>query len=237
MILVFLFLAMGFPAVAFAQQMSSVVINEIAWMGSSVEGVDVNQHWRYEWLELYNAKDEPFKLDGWNVELYREEELYFEIPLQVIITGSGYFLVGASDKILRVDTNYANLGGKFVNSGMKVVVKDNLGNVVDEVDARDGWPAGENESKRTMERIAGFNPAMWQTSLASGGTPKAKNSTGFFIQKKPLDKLGVNKKDLAGSLYKESLGIFSSSFPLAFLLALGSGVGVLYLKRFLARQF
>jgi len=49
--------------------------------------------------------------------------------------------------------------------------------------------------------------------------------------------LSERSKDLTRSLYKESLNIFSSSFPLAFLLALGSGAGVLYLRRFLARQF
>ena len=27
-----------------------VVINEIAWMGTPVEGVDAKQHWRYEWV-------------------------------------------------------------------------------------------------------------------------------------------------------------------------------------------
>jgi len=32
------------------QQVRQVVINEIAWMGSPVEGVDVKQWWRYEWI-------------------------------------------------------------------------------------------------------------------------------------------------------------------------------------------
>jgi len=29
---------------------SQVVINEIAWMGVPIEGVDQRQWWRYEWI-------------------------------------------------------------------------------------------------------------------------------------------------------------------------------------------
>ncbi|MCH7772424.1 MAG: chorismate synthase, partial [Bacteroidetes bacterium] len=122
---------------------------------NAVKGVDAKQEWRYEWLELRSTVERSMVLERWSIELYRPssakamegkgEELYFQIPLQGIIPSNGYLLVGASDKILGVDVNYANLGGKFVNSGMTVLLKDNLGNVVDEVDARKGWPAGENE--------------------------------------------------------------------------------------------
>ena len=37
---------------------AQVVINEIAWMGTPVEGVDTKQYWRYEWVELYNSTNE-----------------------------------------------------------------------------------------------------------------------------------------------------------------------------------
>ena len=29
---------------------AQVVINEIVWMGTPVEGVDAKQWWRYEWI-------------------------------------------------------------------------------------------------------------------------------------------------------------------------------------------
>lgn len=169
---VFLFL----PLSAFAQ---SIVINEIAWMGTPVVGVEEKQWWRYEWLELYNTKVEPLQIDGWSVELYRGEELYFEIPLVGTVPSMGYFLVGASDKISGVDVNYANLGGKLLNTGMRVLLKDNVGTIVDDVDsvrslASNSWPAGDNITKQTMESsVQG-----WQTSKESGGTPKAPNSEG-----------------------------------------------------------
>jgi len=221
------------PFSADAEENATVVINEIAWMGSSVNGVDANQYWRYEWLELYNTKDISFKLEGWNIELYRGDKLYFMIPLAGTIFQDGYFLIAASGKIPNADVNYANLGGKLVNSGMRVTLKNSIGEVVDEVDVREGWPAGDNETKRTMERKKGSDPSLWQTSAAKGGTPKSQNSEGL---KKPTPEVFsfANKKDPSRSFLKES--VFSFPVVLAFLLSLGSGVGILGLRRLLFRR-
>ena len=122
----------------------------------------------------------------------------------------------------------------MVNSGMKVVVKDNLGSVIDEVDAREGWPAGDNEAKRTMERQAGSDHALWQTSAMFEGTPKAQNSEGMKELVANLSSF-TTKKDPNRSL-QDSLHIFNGTILLAVLLALGSSVGILGLRRLLARQ-
>ena len=55
----FLFLPLG------ASAQRTIIINEIAWMGTPVEGVEQNNWWRYEWVELYNASDSPIVLDGY----------------------------------------------------------------------------------------------------------------------------------------------------------------------------
>lgn len=239
MAFIFFFVWIFLPSAVFAQQPPLVLINEVAWMGSFVDEVDANQYWRYEWLELYNAKDVSFKVAGWSIELYRQDELYFTIPLSGTIPAQGYFLIGASGKIFNADVNYVNLGGKLVNSGMKVVLKDNLGSIIDEVDAREGWPAGDNETKRTMERKAGSDPALvgpalWQTSAVAGGTPKSQNSEGM---KELVANLSffATKKDPNRSL-QDSLHIFNGTILLAVLLALGSSVGILGLRRLLARR-
>jgi PKD repeat protein len=150
---------------------AAVVINEVAWMGTSVEGIDPGSWWRYEWLELYN-NGAPISLDGWTIELYRDN-LDFTIPLTGTI--SDYFLIVSSDKIPNYDFNYSNLAGKFNNNGQRIVLKDNQGNIVEDLNYfASGWPAGDNTIKQTMERIS----TGWQTSLNSGGTPKAQNSSG-----------------------------------------------------------
>lgn len=162
-LVVFLFV----PFVASA----NVIINEIAWMGTKMEGIDPGSWWRYEWLELYNS-GEPISLDGWKIELYRDN---LDFTIQLTGTINDYFLIVSSDKIPNYDFNYSNLGGKFNNNGQKIVLKDNQGNVVEEINCFSvGWFAGKNDTKQTMERIT----TGWQTSLNPGGTPKAQNSSG-----------------------------------------------------------
>ncbi len=217
------------PFSAGAQEGTTVLINEIAWMGTSVEGIDSNQQWRYEWLELRNTIERPIVLNGWSVELYRGEEIYFQIPLAGSVPASGYFLIGASEKIPNLDVNYANLGGKFVNTGMKVVLKDTSGNIADEVDGKDGWPAGDNETKRTMEKT----DQGWQTSLNSGGTPKQENSAGFS-EPELEEFFSANKKDPFRSS-QEFGDFFTATTLLALLLALGSAAALVVLRRRLAR--
>lgn len=229
MVFVLLLVWIFLPSTLFAQQNPPVLINEIAWMGSFVDEVDVNQYWRYEWLELHNTKDVSFTLDGWSIELYRKEELYFMIPLAGTISANGYFLVAASDKIPNVDVNYANLSGKFVNSGMRVILKNSIGEIIDEVDANSGWFAGGNSSKRTMERAQDG----WQASMQAYGTPKAKNSEGFEELVPELFSF-TNKKDPSESFLKES--VFSPPAFLAGGLALLSALLILLLRRVLVRR-
>jgi len=149
----------------------ATLINEIAWMGTEIEGVDPGSWWRYEWLELYN-NGEPVALNGWKIELYRDN---LDFTIQLTGTINDYFLIVSSDKIPNYDFNYSNLGGKFNNNGQRIVLKDNQNNIVEEINYfPDGWPTGDNATKQTMERIT----TGWQTSLNPGGTPKATNSSG-----------------------------------------------------------
>jgi hypothetical protein len=226
--------------------LAQVAINEIAWMGSAVGGVDPKQNWRYEWVELYNNGDIVELLNGWALELYRDK-LDFRIPLKGAIEPSGYFLIGASEKIQGLDFNYKNLAGKFNNSGQRVVLKNTLGEVIDEVDATKGWPAGDNKTKRTMERRAGTGLALqekWQTSASSGGTPKAQNSKGFaknleweysddrsYIPTLPQE----TKKDPVRSSPQNSTSVINGTTLSALAFALGSSVAVVLLRRRLLR--
>jgi len=169
-----------FAPQALAAGSLAVVINEIAWMGSKVEGIESKNWWRYEWLELYNNSESEISLDGWTIELYRTQ-LDWKLELNKSIPAKAYYLIVASDKISSdFDLNYANLSGKLVNTGQKIILKDNTGQIIDEVDCLSGWFTGDNNTKQTMERISpnlsGPDPANWQNSQNPGGTPKTKNS-------------------------------------------------------------
>lgn len=174
----FLFLV---PLIVEASEPLSIVINEIAWMGTKVEGVESKNWWRYEWIELYNNSGESISLNGWKIELYRSS-LDWSLELKGEIPSRNYFLIVSSEKISpNYDLNYSNLGGKFNNNGQKVLLSDGSGRIIDEVNCYSfgRWFAGDNETKQTMERKNPSSAAStdnWRTSQNSGGTPKAENS-------------------------------------------------------------
>jgi hypothetical protein len=171
-----------FVSNCFAANSLDVVINEIAWMGDTAEGVESKNWWRYEWFELYNNTQDLISLDGWKLELYRAD-LDWVLELRGEVQPRGYFLIVASDKIFPdYDLNYENLGGKFVNGGQKVLLKNSLGDIIDSLDcfSYGKWFAGDNETKQTMERknpgLPGEDFNNWATSKDAGGTKKAENS-------------------------------------------------------------
>ena len=194
------------------------VINEIAWMGTPVECVDTKQYLRYEWVDLYNSTNESISVNGWILQAAD-----FQIPLEGTIPAQEYFLVGASSKIPNVDVNYAILAGKFANAGQKILLKDATGVIIDEVDARGGWQAGDNTEKLTMEkRMSGE----WASSLRVGGTPRATNTEA--IQKSAEEELPITQR---------SQNVFNVlPLLLSLLLSLVGAVGVLLLARHLLKQ-
>ena len=234
------------PVFAFAQ---GIVINEIAWMGTPVEGVESKQWWRYEWIELYNTSEEQVNLEGWTIELSRpssaeasagKDNLDWTISLNGRVGPKEYFLVASSDKIPNFNVNYSNLGGKFANSGQVVVLRDACGDVQEEIDARQEWFAGDNEDKYTMERWkpleAGNSPDNWATSLSSGGTPKTQNSIfgkeSIDIQKM-IPQSGFATAGQLSSRSSVTNILLSSVFLLALAMSLVSVVGILFLKKYL----
>jgi hypothetical protein len=164
---VFAFLCFFLPQTCFA-----VTINEICWMGSKENSSD-------EWLELYNESSSPVSLDGWSI---KSDDGKINIALKGSIPEKGYYLLERTDD-QTVPTAKADLfyKGALNNKGQTLNLYDNFSNLQDSLDFKSGWPAGNNETKQTMERVDVKN---WQTSQSPGGTPKAENSKPVLAQKK-----------------------------------------------------
>jgi len=220
------------PFLAQAADPLDLVINEIAWMGTKIEGIESKNWWRYEWLEFYNNTGNKISLSGWKIELY-SNDLDWTLPLEGEILAKGYFLVVSSEKIFpEYNLNYSNLSGKFKNSGQKVLLKDGEGKIVDEVNCLSGWFAGNNETKRTMERkdqkISGLDFTNWQTSQNPGGTPKAGNSPGLISLEKNLKKEISEEKS---SFIPKQNSRFLINFLIALLFSIFSASIILIFKR------
>lgn len=144
----------------------NIFINEVCWMGSTNSGNN-------EWLELFNNGQSTINLDGW---LLKSADEKLKINLKGTIPGLGFFLLERTDDEtvpnITADLIYK---GSLSNNGEALVLIDNNGAIIDQVICQDGWLAGDNKTKQTMEKASNG----WQTSALSGGTPMANNSQGI----------------------------------------------------------
>ncbi len=145
-----------FPIFVFA----SVYMSEVAWMGGTESAND-------EWIELYNQSNVAVDLSGWALSASDGSP---NISLSGTIGAKSFFLLERTND----DTVPGVLGdifysGALSNSGETLVLKDSEGVVVDQVSMSDGWLAGDNNSKETMQK-SGSN---WLTAFP---TPKSENA-------------------------------------------------------------
>ncbi len=136
---------------------AQVQISEIAWMGTKASSYD-------EWIELYNSGEEKVDLKNWVLESSDGKP---HINLTGEIPAKSYFLLERTD-----DTSVANVEadqiytGSLSNSGEKLLLKNSKGELVDETPAN-SWVAGDNSTKKTMERVdftaSGVFANSWQT--------------------------------------------------------------------------
>lgn len=154
-----------------ATQMNDVVINEIAWMGTT-------ESYNNEWIELYNNTDAQIDMDGWILRATDGTPL---IHTKGVIEPRSFFLLERTDDatlpLYAADQIYT---GALGNSGEHLELIDNNVVTIDDVNSWGNWFAGDNTSKQTMERknpaVSGSDSDTWVTSSAYGGTPRAQNS-------------------------------------------------------------
>ncbi|HET6371968.1 MAG TPA: lamin tail domain-containing protein [Candidatus Polarisedimenticolia bacterium] len=157
------------PAPAQAQQAPTldVVINEIAWMGTTTSAND-------EWIELFNNTGGDISLIGWTLTALDGTPA---VTLSGTIPAGGHFLLERTDDStvpgVTADQIYT---GALGNTGEVLALNNQLGELQDDVNA---WYAGNNTTKATMQRVnplvAGTVSSNW-TNGPVGGTPE--NSGG-----------------------------------------------------------
>ena len=179
-----LFIFLLFIARAHAASPGDVVINEIAWMGTT------NYHGD-EWMELYNNTEGPISLEGW---VLGSTDGKPNISLGGVVSSGDFFLLERTDDTSVSDKQADQIyTGVLGNSGEHLELLDAQGNLIDNVNAwgKVLWEGfgGDNETKHTMERkdpkLAGSDHGNWATSADAGGTPKAQNSI-YIVQNSPI---------------------------------------------------
>ncbi|WP_432664887.1 lamin tail domain-containing protein [Wukongibacter baidiensis] len=165
------FSLLNFSGQAVAASNNDVVINEIAWMGTTYSYAD-------EWIELYNNTNQSVDLSGWTLSA---KDGTPSINLSGAIPANGYFLLERTD-----DTTVPEISSDLIYSGAlgntieNLELKDSSGSVIDTVDS---WYAGDNGTKATMERISsttsGTTSSNWKTATKAydGGLGTPSNSS------------------------------------------------------------
>lgn len=160
-----------------------VVINEVAWAGSSASPYD-------EWIELYNTTASAINLTGWKIVDDGGAQTY---NLSGTISAGGYYLIERSAAVTSVTGDITISGLNLANTGDTLELQNASGTRVDIVNASGGaWFAGTTTGYYTMERISaggsGDSAANWANNNgvtrngtnsgggAINGTPRAKNS-------------------------------------------------------------
>src|SRR3989344_932615 len=150
---------MVFPLAASAQ----VVINEIAWMGTSVSA-------NAEWMELFNSGNTAVDLTGWHLIAASGSP---SITLSGTIAANGYFLLErTSDASVPAVTANQIYTGALTNGGTTLTLTDASGAAIETVESGVNWAnvGGDNTTKQTAQKTANG----WITATS---TPGAANAT------------------------------------------------------------
>jgi len=147
-----------FPSFANA----NVVINEIAWMGSTSKA-------SAEWIELANTGTTPVDLSGWTVTSSTGSP---SIKLLGSISARGYSLLErtSDSTVPNISADQIYKGG-LSNTGATLTLSNSSGATIDTVIGGKNWAniGGDNVSKETAQRTS----TGWETAPA---TPKATNA-------------------------------------------------------------
>ncbi len=181
----------------------SVLINEIAWMGTATSSDD-------EWVELRNNLGSLIELRDW--QLVNESGKFRIVFLESdkLPANSFYLAERSSDETVPgIPANKIYLGA-ISNSNVVLKLFDSNCRLVDEVDASNGWKrlGGDNAAKKTLERnVRDFD---WHTSSVVGGTPGKRNDDKFAATTN-ITSSGATKHNLTINKSGAGAGVIVSS--------------------------
>jgi len=156
----------------------TVIINEIAWSGTTAGSTD-------EWFELYNSTAAPINLAGWRFEA---DDGNPNVALSGTINAGDYFVVAKSGGVFNdlvpdlVDSSFS-----FENTGESLILLDPNRNQVDTANADGGaWLAGlGSPTFASMERqgVVPDSSTAWFTY--NGTVPIAHDRNGNDVHGSP----------------------------------------------------
>ena len=140
----------------------SVVINEVAWMGTLGDGFT---HSDDEWIELYNPTSNDINLSGWTIKAYPTTGTVprsdFYIELTGVIKANSFYLLERGEEIVISNIEANQIYGKtspYLNQMNNTVdwikLADRQGFIIDTANLGGSqWFAGNASTACSMERL------------------------------------------------------------------------------------
>ncbi len=171
-----------------------VVINEIAWMGTSATNSSD------EWIELFNNTTSTVNITGWHLSsLDGSPALTFSTSS---VSANGFYLLERTNNDTIKDISADWMGsfgqGGLKNDGERLELRDTSNNLIDRVDCSFGWFAGTTTPGYiSMERIkpnaSGTDAQNWANNNLI--TRNGKNAAGNNINGTPKSINSVSKSE------------------------------------------
>jgi len=161
-----------------AQELDSVLINEIMWDGT-------------EYVELYNVSSQNIDLENWVLtrqQVGGSEKNIVTFSTGDVIGASGYYLLEKKEEATSIPADKIASGLTLVNTGELVRLYDDANMLVDIANQMGVWFAGQNTTDGIgMERVEddedGESENAWYDSTGSMGgrfgTPGSINSEPY----------------------------------------------------------
>jgi len=143
-----------------APTLAAVIINEVAWMGSSASA-------NHEWIELYNTGN-SVSVDGWTVS----DGMNLTITLTGTIPSNSYAVLERTSDDSAPGSAFFIYTGALVNTGATLTLKRADGGIEDQIGGGENWLSigGDNTTKETAQ----YTTSGWITAV---GTPGQANRT------------------------------------------------------------
>ncbi len=200
----FIFIA-TFPFSALA----GIFFSEIAWMGTPESQYG-------EWIELYNDSSVNINLGGYKI--YEEGGKVLLGELTGSILANGFYVLeratpSVPDPLPGVSGQLLSFGGGGLkNSGEFLILKSQDDLLLDSINFSSGWPAGDSETKQTMQKISGN----WMTATATPGALNVYTKPANIKEAEQIDNTkeskSNNKDSQKGAISAHSSGVALSNF-------------------------
>ncbi|MEZ4103692.1 MAG: lamin tail domain-containing protein [Candidatus Paceibacterota bacterium] len=190
--------------------MASVIINEVAWMGNELSP-------NHEWVELYNSADGSIDLSGWVLT----DNNNLNINLSGTLKAGTYAVLERTSDETVSGAAFLIYTGALVNTGTTLTLKDNNGQIIDQVVGGENWEniGGDNDTKETAQ----YTSSGWVTDTA---TPGRVNGVGrvkikeeeVFESKEKEEIKNQSSKASKNRSNTKSVSLMTSDTPLELLI-------------------